>query len=86
MTKFAEGVTAEQNRIIAVLEQYEITKLLGGAILLTPIVEKEDQSWKGVTHKTGSLSSYFRRGCRCDTCKSFVSEYQKHRRTIRKGK
>lgn len=27
-------------------------------------------------HETGSLSSYFRNGCRCVTCKAFVREYR----------
>ncbi len=57
----------------------------GGVVMLVPIVEKPDWSWKGAVHKTGSLSSYFRRGCRCDACKQFVSQYQKQRRLIRKG-
>lgn len=29
-----------------------------------------------VIHETGSLSSYFRNGCRCVTCKAFVREYR----------
>lgn len=31
-------------------------------------------------HETGSLSSYFRNGCRCETCKKFANEYVKARR------
>ncbi len=54
--------------------------------MLVPIVEKPDRSWKGAVHQTGSLSSYFRRGCRCDICKQFASEYQRERKAARKAK
>lgn len=30
-------------------------------------------------HATGSLSSYFRNGCRCVACKAFVREYRLER-------
>lgn len=30
-------------------------------------------------HITGSLSSYFKHGCRCETCKAFVSAYRLER-------
>ena len=85
MNEFERGVLHERERVEALLGQYEIIELLGGAIMLVPVVVKPDRSWKGAVHKTGSLSSYFRRGCRCDTCKEFVSEYQKQRRLIRRG-
>ena len=86
MSEFERGVMHERDRIEALLSEYEITALQGGVIMLVPIVEKPDRSWKGAVHKTGSLSSYFRRGCRCDACKQFASEYQKERRAARKAK
>ena len=33
-----------------------------------------------MTHITGSLSSYFRNGCRCDACKQVASSWAKKRR------
>ena len=36
--------------------------------------------WRGDWHESGSLSSYFRRGCRCDACKSVASAWQRERR------
>jgi hypothetical protein len=77
MTTYEQGVLDEQNRIIALLDQYDIEELLGGGILLRP---KIDNSWKGKQHKTGSLSSYIRGGCRCDACKAFISAYNKERK------
>lgn len=44
-----------------------------------------DKSWKGMQHKIGSLSQYWRFGCRCDACRGVASAYQKERRLIRKG-
>ena len=32
-------------------------------------------------HETGSLSSYFRNGCRCVTCKKVANDYVKARRS-----
>lgn len=83
---FDKGVQSERDRIEALLSEYEITALQGGVVMLVPIVEKPDRSWKGAVHKTGSLSSYFRRGCRCDACKQFASDYQKERKAARKAK
>jgi hypothetical protein len=29
-----------------------------------------------MTHTTGSLSSYFKHGCRCDSCKSLAAQWR----------
>jgi len=83
MRTYEEGVADEQARVIALFDQYDITELLGGAIMLVPKVEPVDRSWKGLQHKTGSLSSYFRMGCRCDACKALASAWRKERKAVR---
>jgi hypothetical protein len=35
-----------------------------------------------VTHTTGSLSSYFKHGCRCDSCKSLAAQWRKERLSL----
>lgn len=86
MNEFERGVIHERDRIEALLSEYEITALQGGVVMLVPIVKGPDRSWNGAVHQTGSLSSYFRRGCRCDACKQFASEYQRKRKSARKAK
>ena len=53
--------------------------------MLEPKREVVDRSWKGITHTTGSLSSYWRGKCRCDTCKAVATAYARERRAIRKA-
>jgi hypothetical protein len=76
------GAELEQSRVIALFEEYDITELKGGAILLEP--KRPNMSWQGTQHTTGSLSSYIKRGCRCDACKSVVSAWHKERRAAKK--
>ena len=78
MSEYERGVSEEQARVIALFEEYDIMQLQGGAILLEP--KRPDRSWQGTQHTTGSLSSYFRRGCRCDACKGVASAWQRQRR------
>lgn len=82
---YEQGVADERARVIALLDEYEITELKGGAIMLEPKREVVDKSWKGITHTTGSLSSYWRGKCRCDTCKAVATAYARERRAIRKA-
>lgn len=77
MSLFDEGVEHERQRIIDLLDQYDIQQLLGGAILMTPKTEPKP-TWEGITHKTGSNASYSR-GCRCVNCKAAQAEYLKQR-------
>lgn len=81
MSDYDRGVADEQARVIALFDTYEITQLRGGVIMLEP---KRVTGWQGDKHETGSLSSYFRRGCRCDACKSVASSWQRERREARK--
>ena len=85
MTSYEQGVKDAENRIIALLDEFEITELIGGGYMLKPRLVLPDKSWKGVQHKTGSLSQYWRFGCRCDACKGVASVYQRERRLVRKG-
>jgi hypothetical protein len=82
MTNYQRGVLDEQARVIALFEDYDITELQGGVILLEP--KRPDRSWQGTQHTTGSLSSYFKRGCRCDACKGVASAWQRERRMAKK--
>lgn len=82
---YEQGVADEQARIVALLDTYDITELRGGVIMLEPKREVVDRSWKGITHTTGSLSSYWRGKCRCDTCKAVATAYARERRAIRKA-
>lgn len=82
---YEQGVQDERARVITLLDEYEITELRGGVIMLEPRREVVDRSWKGVQHETGSLSSYWRNKCRCDACRAVASAYNKERRAIRKG-
>lgn len=75
MKTYDQGIKDEQDRVIAIFDEYDITQLVGGAIILVP-----KKKAPGITHTTGSLSSYFRNGCRCDTCKKVASEYVKQRK------
>ena len=69
---YEQGVADEQARIVALLDTYDITELRGGVIMLRPkTVPKQI-----VQHATGSLSSYFKRGCRCDACKAVAREWR----------
>ena len=85
MTTYEQGVKDAESRITALLDEYDIEELIGGGYILKPRWVMPDKSWKGVQHKTGSVSSYWRNGCRCDACRAFASEYQRERRLIRKG-
>jgi len=76
------GAELEQSRVIALFEEYDITELKGGAILLEP--KRPNMSWQGTQHTTGSLSSYIKRGCRCDACKAVMSAWHKERRCAKK--
>jgi len=78
MTEYDRGVSDEQARVIELFEQYDIMQLRNGAILLEP--KRPERSWKGTQHTTGSLSSYFKRGCRCDACKSVASTWHRERK------
>jgi hypothetical protein len=82
---YEQGVADERARVIALFDEYEITELRGGVIMLEPRREVVDRSWKGVQHETGSLSSYWRGKCRCDACRAVASAYNKERRAIRKA-
>ena len=82
---YEQGVADERARVIALFDEYEITELRGGVIMLEPRREVVDRSWKGVQHKTGSLSSYWRGKCRCDACRAVASAYNRERRAIRKA-
>jgi len=77
------GAEIEQSRVIALFEEYDILELQNGAILLEP--KRPDKSWQGTQHTTGSLSSYFKRGCRCDACKGVASTWQRERKAAKKG-
>jgi hypothetical protein len=81
VSEYERGVHDEQARVIALFEGYDILQLQNGAILLEP--KRPDQSWKGTQHTTGSLSSYFKRGCRCDACKGVASAWQRERRAAK---
>ena len=80
MSDYERGVEDEKARIVALLDTYEITELRGGVIMLEP---KLVTGWQGDWHKSGSLSSYFRRGCRCDACKGVASAWQRERRMVK---
>jgi len=82
---FQLGVEHERARLVALFDEYMITELRGGAIMLEPRREPVDRSWKGVQHETGSLSSYWRGKCRCDACRAVASAYNRERRAIRKA-
>jgi hypothetical protein len=82
MTKYEQGVADEHSRIVALLDTYEITALRGGVIMLEP---KRVTGWQGDHHESGSLSSYFRRGCRCDACKGVASAWQRERKAAKNG-
>jgi len=86
MTTYEQGVLDERQRIIDLLDQYEITELIGGGYMLIPPVVKPDRSWKGKQHITGSVAEYIKRGCRCDACKTQMREYTKIRKTKGKNK
>jgi hypothetical protein len=45
MTNYQRGVLDEQARVIALFEDYDITELQGGVILLEP--KRPDRSWQG---------------------------------------
>lgn len=77
MSEYDRGVSDEQARVIALFEDYDIMQLRGGAILLEP--KRPDRSWKGTQHTTGSLSSYFKRGCRCDACSDLARNWRAER-------
>jgi hypothetical protein len=81
VSEYERGVEDEQARIVALLDTYEITELQGGVIMLEP---KRVTGWRGDWHESGSLSSYFRRGCRCDACKGVASAWQRERREAKK--
>jgi hypothetical protein len=76
------GAELEHDRIVALLDTYDITELQGGVIMLEP---KRVTGWQGDWHESGSLSSYFRRGCRCDACKGVASAWQRERKAAKKG-
>ena len=73
---YEQGVQDERARVITLLDEYEITELLGGAIMLTPKCEKPMPLTE---HTLGSLSGYFKNGCRCDACKSVAKRWQDER-------
>ena len=77
MSEYERGVSDEHARIVALLDSYDITELRGGVIMLEP---KQAVKQPAVQHTTGSLSSYFKRGCRCDACKGVASAWQRQRR------
>jgi hypothetical protein len=74
---YERGVSDEQARVIALFDDYDITQLQGGVILLEP--KRPDRSWEGTQHRTGSLSSYIKRGCRCEACVSVAREWRGQR-------
>ena len=78
MSDYERGVSDEQARVIALFEEYDIMQLSNGAILLEP--KRTGRLWKGTQHTTGSLSSYFKRGCRCDACKNVASTWHRERK------
>ena len=80
MTTYDQGVLDERQRIIDLLDQYEITELIGGGYMLTPPVIRPDKSWKGKQHITGSVAEYIKRGCRCDACRTQMREYTRERK------
>jgi hypothetical protein len=72
---YEQGVADEQARVIALLDEYDITELRGGVIMLRPKTLPREN----VEHTTGSLTSYFKRGCRCDACKGVAREWRANR-------
>lgn len=72
---YEQGVADEQARIVALLDTYEITELRGGVIMLRPKTEPK----QNVQHTEGSLTSYFKRGCRCDACKGVARKWRANR-------
>jgi len=70
------GAEIEHARIVALLDTYDITELQGGVIMLRP---KQPVQQPGVVHETGSLSSYIKRGCRCEACVSVAREWRGQR-------
>ena len=76
MTEYERGVEDEQARIVALLDTYEITELRGGVIMLRP---EQLVKQPGVSHVTGSLAGYYRKGCRCDACKGVAREWREQR-------
>ena len=70
------GAEIEHDRIVALLDTYDITELQGGVIMLRPkAVEKEP----GVEHATGSLAGYYRKGCRCEGCSRVARDWRSER-------
>lgn len=78
MTTYEQGRIDRENELIALFDEFDITELIGGGYILMPRLPKP-KTWEGVQHKTGSLSSYMHRGCRCDACKKVMSDWQKSR-------
>ena len=72
---YEQGVQDEQARIVALLDTYDITELRGGVIMLMPKTEQK----QNVHHGTGSLASYFKRGCRCNACKGVARDWRANR-------
>jgi hypothetical protein len=70
------GAELEHDRIVALLDTYDITELQGGVIMLRP---KPVEKQAGVEHATGSLAGYYRKGCRCDGCSRVAREWRDER-------
>lgn len=70
---YEQGVADERARVIALLDEYDITELLGGAIMLMPKCEKP---MPHTQHTLGSLAGYYKKGCRCDACKGVARDWR----------
>lgn len=70
------GAEIEHDRIVALLDTYDITELQGGVIMLRP---KEVEKQAGVEHATGSLAGYYRNGCRCEGCSRVARDWRAER-------
>lgn len=70
------GAEIEHDRIVALLDTYDIIELQGGVIMMRPkVVEKQS----GVEHATGSLAGYYRKGCRCEGCSRVARDWRAER-------
>ena len=70
------GAEIEHDRVVALLDTYEITELQGGVIMMRlKAVEKQP----GVEHETGSLAGYYRNGCRCEGCSRVARDWRAER-------
>lgn len=101
MKTYEQGVADEYERITREMDKYSIFEIPGGVLMLknpedyeitvsrdgSVIVRKKyvKPGWQGTQHKTGSLSSYFKMGCRCDACRALVRNWQQERKEVRKG-